>query len=191
MLQPLLRGEKVRLTAFRSEDMETITGWYQDETFIRLLQSSPAMPLTEHEWKKFYEELPSLKNEFHFAVRPLEGDELLGWIGLDGVIWNHRTASVVIGFGEAKNREQGFGYDALSLLLRFAFEELNLHRVYLSVFEYNQRAIRLYEKIGFMREGTQREALLRNGRRYDAYNYAMLEREWRSRQQGQKKISEA
>ncbi len=182
MLQPLLRGEKVRLTAFRAADMETMTRWYQDENFIRLLQSSPAMPVTEHEWKQFYEDLPKLKNEFHFAVRPLESDDLLGWIGLDGVRWNHRTGSLVIGFGEAKNREQGYGYDALRLLLHFAFDELNLHRVFLSVFEYNKRAIRLYEKIGFILEGTQREALLREGQRYDVYNYAMLEHEWRSRQ---------
>lgn len=182
MLQPLLRGEKVRLTAFRASDVDTFTSWYQDDRFVRLLQNSPAAPNTEQEWKQFYEGLPKRKNEFHFAVRPLEGDELLGWIGLDDVMWNHQVGWIVIGFGDAQNRGQGYGYDALSLLLRFAFNELNLHRVTLSVFEYNQPAIGLYEKIGFVREGTQREMLRRDGQRFDMYVYGLLEEEWRNRQ---------
>jgi RimJ/RimL family protein N-acetyltransferase len=182
MLQPLLQGEKVRLTGFRAADIEVMTRWYQDDTFIRLLQSAPSAPVTEHEWKQFYDDLPKLKDEFHFAVRPLDGEELLGWIGLDGVMWNHRTAWLVIGFGEAKNREQGYGYDALSLLLRFAFHEMNLHRVTLTVFEYNKRAIRLYEKVGFVYEGTRREALLRDDQVFDLYYYGILASEWRARQ---------
>ena len=85
---------------------------------------------------------------------------------------------VAIAFGDEANRGKGYGYEAMQLLLKFAFHELNLHRVQLTVFEYNIRAIRLYEKMGFVREGTQREFLQRDGRRYDMYFYGLLVHEW-------------
>jgi RimJ/RimL family protein N-acetyltransferase len=70
------------------------------------------------------------------------------------------------------------------LILRFAFHELNLHRVQLTVFEYNARAIALYERLGFRREGTYRETLLRDGKRFDMYLYGMLSHEWAELQSG-------
>ena len=70
----------------------------------------------------------------------------------------------------------------MRLALKFAFDELNLHRVQLTVFAYNDRAIALYEKLGFQREGTFREFLHRDGARYDMYLYGLLRREWEARQ---------
>ena len=69
-------------------------------------------------------------------------------------------------------------FEALRLMLRFAFHELNLHRLQLTVFAYNEAAIRLYERLGFQREGAFREYLLRDGKRYDMLLYGLLAREW-------------
>lgn len=66
----------------------------------------------------------------------------------------------------------------MRLALRFAFMELNLHRVTLDVFEYNPRAIRSYEKAGFREEGRRRQLLLRNGRRWDEIEMGILREEW-------------
>jgi RimJ/RimL family protein N-acetyltransferase len=183
MLQPLLRGERVRLTGMRAEDMDIITRWHQDDEFLRLLRFAPAEPLNDNVWKKFYEqEQPRFKNEYGFAVRLIENDQLIGFCSLNDIMFNHQNAWIAIGIGEPSARGQGYGYDTMSLLLRFAFNELNLHRVQLAVFGYNTRAIHLYEKLGFVREGTLREALLREGQRFDLYNYGMLASEWRARQ---------
>jgi RimJ/RimL family protein N-acetyltransferase len=62
--------------------------------------------------------------------------------------------------------------------LNYAFSELNMHRIQLTVFSYNERAIALYERLGFRREGTHREQILRDGKRYDMYLYGLLRREW-------------
>ena len=70
----------------------------------------------------------------------------------------------------------------MDLILRFAFNELNLHRVQLTVFEYNDRAVAVYERLGFQREGVYREALYRDGVRYDMYLYGLLRREWEAQQ---------
>ena len=68
---------------------------------------------------------------------------------------------------------RGIGFDQ-------CFDELNLHRVQLTVFDYNKRAIALYEKLGFQHEGTFREFLHRDGRRYDMHLYGLLRREWQT-----------
>ncbi len=87
-------------------------------------------------------------------------------------------AWLAIGIGERENWGKGIGGEAMTLALDFTFRELNLHRVQLTVFEYNERAIALYERLGFVREGVCREFMQRDGRRYDMYLYGLLRREW-------------
>ncbi len=113
-----------------------------------------------------------------FGVRLHAGDELIGVVELDGILWNQQSSWLSIGIGEAARRGQGYGAETLRLALDFAFRELNLHRVQLSVFSYNVAAIALYEKLSFTREGAYREFLQRDGQRYDMYLYGLLRREW-------------
>jgi RimJ/RimL family protein N-acetyltransferase len=117
-------------------------------------------------------------NGYLFAIRPLDADDLLGYVELDGILWAHQIGWLGIGIGEPGNWGRGYGYEALRLALDFAFHELNLYRVQLTVFEYNERAIALYEKLGFRREGVFREFVHRDGRRYDMLLYGLLRREW-------------
>jgi RimJ/RimL family protein N-acetyltransferase len=89
-----------------------------------------------------------------------------------------------IGLGDSANWGKGYGNEATRLALGFAFNELNLHRVQLTVFDYNSRAIHLYEKLGFQQEGIYREFLQRDGRRFDMYLYGLLRHEWEARERG-------
>jgi RimJ/RimL family protein N-acetyltransferase len=86
---------------------------------------------------------------------------------------------VGIGIGEREYWGKGYGKDAMRIMLRYAFMELNLHRVSLNVYEYNPRAIRSYEKAGFTVEGRQRQALNRDGRRWDMIYMGSLREEWK------------
>ncbi len=83
-----------------------------------------------------------------------------------------------IGLGERKYWSKGYGTDAMRIILRYAFTELNLHRVSLDTFEYNPRAIRSYEKAGFKIEGRVRQLLNREGRRWDVIYMGILREEW-------------
>ena len=94
----------------------------------------------------------------------------------------HRTTFVSIGIGDVRHRGHGYGRDAMHVGLNFVFNELNLYRVCLTVFSYNESAIALYEALGFTREGVYREHLERDGRRYDMYLYGLLRPEWEKSQ---------
>ncbi len=85
---------------------------------------------------------------------------------------------MAIALGERKFWGNGYGTDAMRVMLRYAFNELNLSRVGLIVFEYNPRAIRSYEKVGFIPEGRVRGAMLRDGKRWDFLYMGILREEW-------------
>lgn len=174
----LLQGSKVRLTALSAGDLATLARWYQDAGFLRLFDARPAYPRDEAALARWLEEQHKDPNTFIFAVRLLDSDELVGYVVLDGIEWSNQAGWLAIGIGDRRNWGQGYGYEAMRLILAFAFHELNLHRVQLTAFSYNERAIALYERLGFQREGVFREFVQRDGRCYDMYLYGLLRREW-------------
>ena len=177
----LLRGSRVRLTALTQGDLPTVIQWHQNPDFLRLFDALPAYPKTEAALAQWIDDTNKATDTFLFAARSLDNDELIGYVELDGILWTHRVSGVSIAIGETKHWGQGYGYEVMQLALQFAFDELNLHRVQLTVFSYNERAIALYEKLGFQREGVHREYLQRDGTRYDMYLYGLLHSEWEGR----------
>ncbi len=140
----------------------------------------PRSVKAEKEWIE--KELAKDKPDFTmFIIRRLEDGRLIGEIGLDAPIWSHGDTYVGIGIGEKDCWGKGYGTDAMRLILKYAFSELNLFRVSLTVFEYNPRAIRSYEKAGFKFEGRMREFLFRDGKRYDLIFMGLLRSEWQEK----------
>ena len=174
----LFKGTTVQLTALTADDLATVALWYQNAKFLRLFDTLPAAPQTTQQLAQWLEDQHKSTDSFLFGIRLLDDDELLGLTTLDGVAWNHQVSGVSIAIGEEKNWGKGYGYEAMQLVLRFAFNELNLHRVQLTVFSYNTRGIALYERLHFQREGVHREHLQRDGKRHDMYLYGLLRHEW-------------
>lgn len=180
MTANLFRGASVQLTALSKDDASTIAGWTNDSEFLRLADSRPAFPRNEAAVVERLEEQRKAGDAFHFGIRLVDTEELIGNIGVEGIEWAHRTGWISIGIGDRTRWGKGYGYEAMQLVLGYAFRELNLHRVQLTVFDYNERAIALYEKMGFRREGVWREWGQRDGKRFDVYLYGLLSSEWGS-----------
>jgi RimJ/RimL family protein N-acetyltransferase len=174
----LFCGDLVRLGVLTDEDLPALVKWYQDPLFLRHFDSRPAIPKTEEELGSWLEELRKDERTLAFAIRPVKGDRLVGYLEIDGLDWQHGVCGMGLGIGDPADRGRGFGHEATRLALRYAFHELNLHRVQVTVFSYNSASLALLEKLGFRREGVYRERLQRDGKRYDMYLYGMLRREW-------------
>jgi RimJ/RimL family protein N-acetyltransferase len=176
MAMSLFRGVTVRLSAVREEDGDRLSAWYEDGEFLRRYAADPAFPRSGRDIAAWLlgQKPP---DKFLFAIRPAAEDGFYGIGGLDGVLPFQGIAGLHMAIGRPY-WGQGFGREALSLLLAYAFGELNLRRVQLTVFSNNLRAIRLYEGAGFRREGVYREFLRRDGEVYDMYLYGLLRREW-------------
>jgi len=177
----ILKGELVRLSSTDAEEMsKALARWRRDSEFNRLLNMG-VMHLDSakaiQQWIEKDMENEGSK-EYFFAMRTLADDKLIGGLGLDVVEWAFRDAFVAIFIGEREYWGKGYGTDAMNVLLGYAFLELNLRRVSLGVFEYNPRAIRSYEKVGFRNEGRQRLFLNREGKRWDMFLMGIFRNEW-------------
>jgi RimJ/RimL family protein N-acetyltransferase len=177
----ILHGKLVRLTAQDPKELgEAIARWNADSEWWRL-ESSEATNLFSAkkiaDWNQKDQEKETPAGYF-FCIRTLIGDHLIGFIGLAGDIYPHGEAFVGIGIGERDYWGKEYGTDAMRVILRYAFYELNLRRVALNTFEYNPRAVRSYEKAGFVHEGRIREYLWREGRRWDLIFMGILREEW-------------
>jgi RimJ/RimL family protein N-acetyltransferase len=179
----LFEGQLVRLS---SEDPQTMAQafarWNQNSEYFRLLDSDPAHLWSTNKFKEWLEkDLDSiLPPNLLFSIRTLDADKLIGFIALDEIKWTDSDSYVAIGIGDPDFWGKGCGTDAMRLMLRYAFTELNLHRISLNVYAYNQRGIRSYEKCGFKHEGCIREFVLRDGRRSDMLHMGILRSEWES-----------
>lgn len=179
-MKPLLRGEKIRLTALIDSDYDTMQSWYQDADFMRMYDGTPAAPRTRQQLEKTLSEEINSPTAYYFAIRPLSDNRLIGITDISDILWTHGCGWLGIAIGEFSDRGKGYGTEAMRLMLDFGFRELNLHRIQLTVFEYNTVAIRLYESLGFTREGVHREFLQRDAQRYDLLLYGILKHEWLS-----------
>jgi RimJ/RimL family protein N-acetyltransferase len=182
MIASLLQGPRVRLGAFQEADYALLARWQQDTAYLRLLDARPAVPPTPNAVQDEIEELQKSQRSYAFGVRLLDTDALIGYVEIDGILWAHRVGGLGIGIGDPALRGQGYGTEAAELALAFAFRELNLHRITVTIFSYNAASLRMFDKLGFTREGAYREFMERDGQRYDMLLFGLLRREWEARQ---------
>ena len=177
--RPMFQGDLVRLAAVNPEtDVQAFWTWTLRSEFLRLLDSEPARPHSPQFVQQSLNQPEIFENGFLFTVRTLLDDQAIGRAELDGIEWPHASGWAGIGIGEPDYWDRGYGSDALRILLRFAFNEVGLYRISLNVFEYNQRAVHVYEKLGFKIEGHISGFLARDGKRWDLIYLGLLRPEW-------------
>jgi RimJ/RimL family protein N-acetyltransferase len=182
----LFEGTDIRFGPIDHEkDPGVESRWTHDSDFMRLMETSPARPLSAAMIKKQYEKLEKQieedKNLYHFMIHLREDDRLIGKASVGRIEWANGNGFIHLGIGAAEDRRKGYGTQALRMLLRFAFAELNLFRVSANVPEYNEGALVLLQKFGFVQEVCRRKSLERDGRRWDLYVFGLLQDEWRAR----------
>jgi len=180
-MNDILKGALVQLGAVDPDEYsKAFAHWRRDSELMRLMDASTTRLDSQKNTQKTIEkELEDQKvNQYFFTIRTLAEDKLIGDIGLNIVNWAGRDAFVGLGIGERDFWGRGYGTDAMKAILRYAFMEVNLRRVTLTVFEYNPRAIRSYEKAGFRHEGRMRGFLNREGKRWDELFMGILREEW-------------
>ncbi len=175
--QALLHGELVYLDSITREDIPLFAKWFANLDMLYNLFPIAVVPQTEECETEWYENMRKGK-DYVFAIRTLTDKQLIGNTSLHDLDWRNRSAEFGIVVGDPNYWGRGYGSDATRVMVRYGFMELNLHRIYLIVFDYNKRAIRAYEKVGFQHEGTKREAHFRDGVYHDIHLMSILHHEW-------------
>jgi len=178
MSETLFKGKLVRLAPSTRDDAEVFARWSQDADYMRNLDTDYARPFSTESYIERFNPGHENPNSVIFHLRTLDDDRLIGFVALHTIEWNNQAGLLAIGIGEPSYRGRGYGADALRLVLRYAFDELNLHRIGLDVIANNTQAIRAYEQVGFRQEGVQRDAVLRDGQRHGRIIMGILRSEW-------------
>jgi RimJ/RimL family protein N-acetyltransferase len=177
-VEPMLRGERVWLAATEKEDVVADGGWLSDAEIGHFL--GVKSPISRDGATRFAEEFLAQagKTIFPFNIRLLADDRRIGAATLRGYDRENGSAEVAIFISDRRLLGQGLGTDALNCLVDFGFGELRLERIYLHVFDYNDRARRSYEKAGFQVDATLRHARFHRGVHHDVHNMSILRADW-------------
>ena len=171
----MLKGKRVTLRSIERSDIPTFVRWFNDRAVTRFLARQQPMSLAEEE--RWFEHRLENPEGFIFGIAAEDG-ALVGNIGLHQINWKDRHAMLGIVIGEKEYWGRGYGTDAISTMLRFAFNEQNLHRVWLYVYPENERALRCYERCGFQIEGREREGRFQDGDYRDNIRMSILSHEF-------------
>jgi RimJ/RimL family protein N-acetyltransferase len=160
------------------EDLPRFVEWLSDlETTRTLALRSPLSLAMEQGW--FDRVVERHGSElWHFVICRLADGRPVGAIDLHEVDTTNGSAGLGIVIGDPADTGQGYGSDALRALLAFGFGELRLERIWLDVYDFNDRARHVYERVGFVHEGTLRRAMFRDGVFHDVHRMAILREEW-------------
>lgn len=200
----MILGQNIRLRPLERDDLPRSVTWLADPEVREAI--ALFMPLSMEDETKWFEEMKKRDRELQiFAIdvrtrgvpstaapgpraegplRAAQVQAVQGWLnigsaGFHAIDWRVRAAEFGIMIGDKNYWSKGYGTDAVRTLAGFGFGELNLNRIYLRVFDYNRRAIRCYEKVGFVLEGRLRQGHFHDGRYCDVLLMGLLREEWK------------
>jgi RimJ/RimL family protein N-acetyltransferase len=175
---PFLDGEKIALAPLEKDSYcRNMAAWVHDDEATRYMLTG-VFPMTHEALQQDYDRIGENKADIVLAVIRKADDAMVGTAGLYGIAWQARNAEFRIFLGDRSAWNGGLGSEAAALMVQYAFDRLNLNKVWLGVNEENKGAIKSYENAGFALEGTLREEVYRNGRYYDALRMSLLRADW-------------
>lgn len=170
--------QRIKLRKMTGQDVQVYHGWRNDARVMEA--TNPYMDLyTPEDTDAFvHSVILGASSSKSYIIGDAKTEKPIGIMSLISIDYKNRNAELILDIGEPDYWGKGYGQEALKILLQYAFNELNLHRLSLRVFDFNERAIRLYTKMGFKQEGVVKEALFRNGAWHDIIHMGLLQSEY-------------
>jgi RimJ/RimL family protein N-acetyltransferase len=174
----MFAGQKVRLREYRQDDVKPALNYINDADVKRLLLPGIPYPNTLQDEQKWVDSQTASRDDYNFAIETLQGGKYIGGCGINNIDWKNSVAVVGILIGDKNYWGQGYGTDAMKVLIKFIFNQMNIHKIKLHVYSFNTRAIKCYEKCGFKTEGILRKEIFRDGEYYDEHIMSILREEF-------------
>jgi len=177
-----MQGKRVVLRPVEERDLALLARWRNDPHNRRFF-FSPFL-INPGGQKRWYEDLLADRSRLILMIDTVEG-KTVGMIGLNRIDWRNQEAESGMFLLDPEQRGQGYAEEAVMLMTNYAFEELNLHRLYAEIYDFNQGVIAMSKLFGFKEEGVLRQAAFTDGRFHDKVILGLLREEWQE-EQGQK-----
>lgn len=175
----MLEGSKVILRGYKVEDAEFAYKYINDFECKNFLSVDAPFPISlkdEREWVSNRRSNGGLA--FDFAIEDIKTGKFIGGCSTQNVDIKNRNCMIGIMIGDKDYWGKGYGDDALRIFIKFIFEELNMNKISLGVFSFNERAIKCYKKLGFIEEGCFKEQIFKSGKYFDEIRMAILAKDY-------------
>lgn len=175
----MYNGKLIRLRAYRENDIQRAFEFMNDYEVIRNTAPGAIRAITLEEEREFIMSA-RIKSDlgYDFAIEDIQTGEYIGGCGVKNTNLKERTCELGILIGDKNYWGKGYGTDAIKVLLKVIFGELNFRKVKLGVYDFNKRAISCYEKNGFKIEGVLKEELYREGKYHDVILMAIFKKDY-------------
>ena len=157
----MIIGERIILREIEEDDLNSIVKWRNDPDILRWLFSYS--PLNETKQRRWYEKYLADDTQQTFIIEVKEEKIPIGTVGLTSIDYKNQRAELGVLIGDENWQNKGMGKEALDLLIKFAFDEMNIRKIKAIVFEENVPAIRLYKSCGFVEEGVLKKEVYKDG----------------------------
>ena len=178
----MLKGKRVRLAPLERKHIDLFLKWFNDPEITQYL--AMYKPMTRDWEEKWFDALKHKEDAVYFSIhvtKEEETDIIIGNCAIQNINNKNRAASCGITIGEKDYQNKGYGTEAMEMLVEYGFNTLNLNRIELSVYDFNSRAFKTYQKVGFVEEGRKRQARYHNGKYQDEIIMAILREDWETK----------
>jgi RimJ/RimL family protein N-acetyltransferase len=167
-------GKMVQLRAYTESDIALRLAFINDPDIAGGLTPDIPYPITLHEEKKWFEALTAMGSTYKFAIEVIDSKEFIGGCSINTVDWKNGVATIGIFIGNKNYRGKGYGTDAMKILIHFIFMQMNINKICLIVYSYNEAAIKCYKRCDFQIEGVLRKEIYKDGKYYDKIYMGLL-----------------
>jgi RimJ/RimL family protein N-acetyltransferase len=172
----MLRGERIQLRAIEREDLPKLRDWRNLPEFLRHFREFRELNMLNQE--QWFTRISASANDFMFMIERTSDHKAIGVCGLVYVHWIIRSADISLYIGEDEiyiDGPGGYAEDAAKTLVRYGFENLNLHKVWTELYSFDERKVALFTRLGFARDAVLRDNAYEDGRYHDSYIYSLIQ----------------
>ncbi len=175
----MIKGKRIKLAPLDRKHIDLFLKWFNDPEITQYLEMYK--PITRDWEEEWFAALKHKEDIVHFSILLLDQetpDKIIGNCAIHKMESKNRRCTCGITIGEKEYQNKGYGTEAMELLVEYGFNTLNMNRIELSVWDFNIRAYKAYQKVGFVEEGRRRRARYHNGKYYDEIIMAILKDDW-------------
>ena len=174
----MLQTKRLVINRFEIKDLDLYISWVNDYDFFNTYYDSPFNYLTKKKFKDKWDKICNDKNQYKFCIRDKKNLRPLGFVGYEKLNGKNRNAKFYIGIGSKKDWGKGFAKEIMEKFLEYGFHELNIRKIFLTVYKNNPSAISIYKHFGFKEEGILKEHIYKNGNYIDIALMSLFKKDY-------------
>lgn len=177
----MYEGKKIRLREYREDDLFSALKYLNDPTVQKMVMPGPNFLLTMNDEQNWFSTQSAFDpRTYNFAIETVDGEQYIGGCCFENMDWKNRNLELSIFIGDSAFRGKGYGTEVIELAKTIVFRELNMEKIKICVFSFNDAALKCYSRCGFQEEGRLKRECFRDGQYHDNIMMALFRDQYKN-----------